>query len=27
MLALIVQPWLAWLAGSPDVDLTVMEKD
>ena len=27
MLALIVQPWLAWFAGSPDADITVTEKD
>ena len=27
MLALIVQPWLAWFAGSPDADVTAAEKD
>ena len=27
MLALVVQPWLAWFAGSPDADITVTEKD
>lgn len=27
MLTLIVQPWLALFAGSPDADVTAMEKD
>ena len=27
MLALIMQPWLAWFAGSPSADVTAAEKD
>ena len=27
MLALIVQPWLAWVAGNSDADVTAAEKD
>ena len=27
MLALVVQPWLAWFAGSPNTDATAAGKD